>query len=1031
MSAGPGRTAGVFAWIIERPVATILLMVGIFLVGAITYPLLPIASVPEIDFPTVQVSASLPGASAETMAAAVAQPLERQLAKISGVAEMTSSSSLGTTRIIVQFDLSKSIRDVTSDVQAAISSASGDLPKNLPSPPIFTKANPADFPVMRLSATSDVLPLPQVDELVETRIAQRISSIVGVGRVNIGGRQKPAIRIAVDPGRLAAAGVTLEDVRLAVGALSVLQPKGNVDDTTRTFPIITNDPISTAEEWGDAVVVYRNGGPIRLRDIGYVADGPENAKSAHWTNGVRGIAIDVFREPGSNVVELVDSIKAQLPALQAALPSTVKLALVTDRTVTIRASVDDIQFTLVLTIALVVIVIFIFLRNLRATLIPSLALPIALAGTAAPMWMLGYSIDNLSLMALVVAVGFVVDDAIVVLENITRHVERGDDPLHAAIKGAGEVGFTIMSISISLIAVLIPLLLMGGIVGRLFREFAVVLTLAIFLSAVVSLTLTPMLAARLLRRSAPASHGTLYRISEHAFERLQNGYMRLLERALRHQVAMLMLFVGTTALTALLFVTIPKGFFPEQDTGFIGGLTQASPDISYPEMVKLQERVGAIVLKDPAVYSVFMDVGGDNGGSALNQGHVNITLKPRAERDVTAQQVIARLRPRLMQEQGIQLFMQAAQDINIGARPARTRYQYTLQDSNIAELTQWAPKIMEALQKVPGLVDVVSDQQALAPTLNLRIDRAAASLYGVMPETIDDTLYDAFGQRQVGQYTTQTDTFHVVMEVLPSLQHDLETLDRLTVRAAGGGLVPLANIAKWGTDGTAPVSINHQAQFPAVTISFDLAPGAALGTAVAAVQKTFVDSNPPASLTANFSGSAKAFEASLSSMPLLIAAALVVVYLILGMLYENFIHPLTILSTLPSAGLGALIALRMGGYDFGLIAMIGIILLIGIVKKNGIMIVDFALQAVKEGRSSEEAIRQACALRFRPILMATAAAMLTGIPLMLGHGIGSEIRQPLGYAIVGGLMVSQLLTMFTTPVIYLFFDRVACWSRRK
>ncbi len=1013
---------GFFGWFINHPVATTLVMIGILFIGGITYPMLPVASVPEIDFPTIQIAASLPGASPETMAASVAQPLERELSKISGVTEMSSTSSLGTMQIVVQFALSKSSQEATSDVQSAISSAAGDMPRDLPSPPTFQKANPADYPVLQLSATSDVLPLTELDELIETRIAQRVAQVPGVGRVNIGGRQKPAIRIAVDPGRLAAANVTLEDVRNAISVLSVSRPKGNVDDATRTFPITTNDQITNATAWGDAVITYRNGGPVRIRDIGTAAEGPENAKSAHWTNGVRGIAIDVFRQPGANVVELVDAIKQQLPTLQAALPPTVKLALVTDRTLTIRASIDDIQFTLLLTIALVVMVIFIFLRNIRATLIPTAALPIALIGTAAPMWALGYSLDNLSLMALVVAVGFVVDDAIVVLENISRHVEEGASPHEAAIRGMREVGFTVLSISLSLVAVLIPLLLMGGIVGRLFREFAIALTLAIAISAFVSLTLTPMMAAHLLKPEGEVRHGALYRWSERAFEALQSGYMAMLGVVLRARTITFLVFLATLAATGYLFWTIPKGFFPEQDTGFIGGLTQASPDISYPEMVKLQERVGAIVLKDPAVYSVFMDVGGDNGGNALNQGHVNITLKPRNERDASAQEVMARLRPELAKEQGIQLFMQAAQDINIGARPARTRFQYTLQDANIAELTEWSPKVVEALKGIKGLVDVGSDQQNLAPTLSLKIDRAAASLYSVLPETIDETLYDAFGQRQVGQYTTQTDTFRVILEVLPKLQHDLETLDRLSVRSTTGTLVPLANVARWTTDGIAPVSINHQGQFPSVTVSFDLAPGMALGDATEAVKQAFIGLKPPSSLSGSFAGSAKAFEQSLSTVPLLILASLVVVYLILGVLYESFIHPITILSTLPSAALGALIALEIGHFDFGLVGMIGVILLIGIVKKNGIMIVDFAIAEARKGATPDEAISRACALRFRPILMTTAAAVLTGIPLMLGHGIGSEIRQPLGYAIVGGLVVSQLLTLFTTPVIYLLLD---------
>ena len=1028
-SGGPtppaGIHEGVSAGFIRHPVATTLVMVGILFLGAVTYPMLPVSALPEIAFPTIQVSASLPGAAPETMASSVAQPLETQLSTVSGVTEMTSSSSLGTTEITVQFDLDRNIDAAASDIQTAISAASGQLPKDLPSPPTFRKVNPADAPVLQLSATSDTLPLIDVDELIETRVAQRISQMQGVAQVNIGGRQKPAIRIAVDPGRISAAGVTLEDVRTAIAGLSLSAPKGNIDDATRTFPIYNNDQIIDAAGWSDAVVAYRDGGPIRIRDIGQAVRGSEDAKMAHWTNGRRGIAVDVFRQPGANVIEVVDRIKAALPALQASLPQSIRLALVTDRTTTIRASVSDVWLTLMITLALVVMVIFIFLRNLRATFIPAITLPLALLGAAAPMWLFGFGIDNPSLMALVVAVGFVVDDAIVMLENITRHIEAGETPMDAALRGSQEIGFTIISISLSLVAVLIPILLMGGIVGRLFREFALTLTIAIALSTVVSLTLTPMMAARLIKPSGATRHNRLYQWSERAFDGLQSAYGRGLDIVLRQKFLTLLVFFATLAATAYLFIVIPKGFFPEQDTGFISGLSQAAPEVSYPKMVELQERVSAVVMKDPGVYSVFMDIGGGNGGNALNQGHVNITLKPRDKRDASAQDIIARLRPELAKVEGIQLFMQAAQDINIGARPARTQYQYTLEDGDVDELAIWAPKVLAALKRLPQLADVASDQQQDAPTLMLTIDRAAASLYGVAPETIDDTLYDAFGQRQVAQYTTQTDTFHVVLEVLPNLQHDLETLDRLSVKAAGGTLVPLSNVARWTTRTVAPVSINHQGQFPATTLSFNLAGGASLGEATAAVGRAVAALKPPASLTADFAGSAKAFEDSLATVPLLIAASLVVVYLILGMLYESFIHPITILSTLPSAALGALATLMAAGLDFSLVAMIGVILLIGIVKKNGIMLVDFAIAAEATGATSMEAIRQAAVLRFRPIMMTTMAAILGGVPLMLGHGSGAEIRQPLGYAIVGGLIVSQILTLFTTPVIYLSLATLA------
>ena len=1018
---------------IRYPIATSLLMAGILFVGLVAYPLLPVAPLPQVDFPTIQVSASLPGASPETMAASVAQPLERQLAQIPGIAQMTSTSSLGSTAVTLQFDLNRSIDGAANDVQGAINAASGQLPKNLPSPPTYRKVNPADSPILLLSATSDTLPLTEVSDDTDAQLAQQISQISGVAQVFIGGQQKPAIRIQIDPAKLVAKGLSLEDVRGQITITTVDSPKGAIDGATRSYTIYANDQLTASKDWNDVIIAYRNGGPLRIRDIGQAVSGPEDMKTAAWADGKRGVFLVIFKQPGANVIDTVDKIKAQLPRLVAAIPPAIQIKIISDRTQTIRAAVADVQFTLLLTIALVVMVIFIFLRSIWATIIPSVTVPLALLGACSLMWVFGYTLDNLSLMALTIAVGFVVDDAIVMLENITRYIEQGEKPLAAAFKGAREIGFTIISISVSLVAVLIPLLLMGGIIGRLFREFAVTLAMTIFVSMVVSLTLTPMMASRFLRAHGETKHGRFYQWSERAFDALLHSYERGLDWALQWSKATLLIFFATLALSVYLFVVIPKGFFPQQDNGLITAASEAAQDISFADMKQHQEELGQIVQADPAVASIAMFIGG--GGSALNTGRMFITLKPRNERDASAQQVIARLRPKLEKVQGARLFMQAAQDVRLGGRPTRTQFEYTLQDANLAELNEWAPKILNKMKTLPELRDVATDQQSEGTTLTLTIDRDTASRFGIQPQLIDDTLYDAFGQRQVTQYFTQLNSYHVILEILPELQGKLDTLDKLYIRSpTTGDQVPLSAFVKWTSVPVRPLSISHQGQFPAITISFNLAQGVALGQATQAVQRAVVDLGTPATLSSSFQGTAQAFQQSLGTIPLLIMAALVVVYLILGILYESYIHPLTILSTLPSAGVGALAILMAFGFDFSLIALIGIILLIGIVKKNGIMMVDFAITAERAGHlSPEQSIRKAALLRFRPIMMTTMAAMLGGVPLMLGTGTGSEIRQPLGYAMVGGLIVSQALTLFTTPVVYLYLDRLsnafANWGR--
>jgi HAE1 family hydrophobic/amphiphilic exporter-1 len=1019
---------GISAPFIRLPVATSLLMVGVLFVGLVAYPRLPVAPLPQVDFPTIQVNASLPGASPDTMASAVAQPLETQFAQIPGVSQMTSTSVVGSTAITIQFDLERNIDAAANDVQSAINAAGGQLPKNLPSPPTYRKVNPADSPILLLGATSDTLPLTEVDDNVETKLAQQISQISGVAQVLIGGQQKPAIRIQLDPAKLVAKGLSLEDVRTPLSVETVDNPKGTIRGETRAFTIYTNDQLTKSKDWNDVIVAYRNGAPLRVRDIGQAVTGPQDITQAGWADGKRAIVLVIFKQPGANVIETVDKIKEALPRLRATMPPAINVFTLSDRTQSIRASISDVQFTLLLTILLVVMVIFIFLRSVWATIIPSITVPLALLGACALMWPFGYSLDNLSLMALTIAVGFVVDDAIVMLENISRYVEEGETPIRAALHGSREIAFTIVSISISLVAVLIPLLLMGGIIGRLFREFAVTLSMAILVSGFVALTLTPMMASRLLKPPKEARHGRLYAWSERAFDSLLRGYERGLDFVLRHQFATLIVFFATLALSASLFVIIPKGFFPQQDIGLLTGISEAGQDTSPEQMMRYQSELGDIIRKDPAVDHVAMFMGGP--GNPPNTGRMFITLKPRDERSANADQIIARLRGQFDKVEGARLFLQASQDVRVGGRASRTQFQYTLQDADVEQLNEWAPKILVRLKTLPELRDVATDQQTEGLTLTLKIDRDQASRYGFTPQAIDDTLYDAFGQRQIAQYFTQLSSYYVIMEVTPSLQGDPATLDRIFLRSpTTNGEVPLSAFAKWTTHPIEPVSISHQGQFPAITISFNLAQGTALGQATAAIENAKAELNVPATINTSFQGTAQAFQDSLSTVPLLILAALIVVYLILGILYESYIHPLTILSTLPSAGVGALLTLMLFHFDFSLVALIGIILLIGIVKKNGIMLVDFAIVAERDGLSPVDAIRRAALLRFRPIMMTTMAAMLGGVPLMLGQGTGSEIRQPLGFAMVGGLLVSQALTLFTTPVIYLYLDRLSTWIK--